>query len=109
MDSSQIPLYSVFLSAGKPRTIHRAQNSVRNLKLAALGGVIKSQTLAIEGSFVFREDVILCAYYNHKILMYRHLSHFYLFTMLLFICLWINPCVCVTHCAFREFPTCICV
>jgi hypothetical protein len=58
---------------------------------------------------VFMEDVMFCISHNRNQLINIYLSRLYLFTMLLFLCLSVNSCVCVTHCAFLDFPTCICV
>ena len=58
---------------------------------------------------MFWKAVMFRIYDNRNLLINMYLSHFYLFTMLLLLCLSVNPCVCVARCAFPDFPTCICV
>ena len=86
-----------------------AQNSTMNLKLAVLRRVHHVRHAGNRRLVCVYERRYVLIYHNLNPLMNKYLGHFYLFTMLLFICLSVNPCVCVTHCAFPDLPTCICV
>src|SRR5271165_1381408 len=122
-------LYSVYFFTGKPGTAgdnDRGYNPTlwgslfwvgqgskerqKTPKLGpATGGVTTSQRSAIGGSFVFKQGFKFLIYDTCNILIIEYLSSFYLFTMLLFICLSIHPCACVIHFALRDVSICACV
>ena len=105
-------LYSVYFFAGKPATTEEGgpKEQTRTIKLGPRRpGESHHVTKAVGSSFVFTSGLAYSIVDRHKMLRIRILVLFYLFTMLLFLCLSANPYVCVTRFTIRDVPLCVCV